>query len=230
MKQSLLTLIIFCVFITPSSFTQTETADYSLTFEAAWSAGTHPDSFPPGPHFSGLIGAVHNGQVKLWEKGELASDGIEQMAETGGKTNLRAEINSAINDGTALSLIDGGGIGRSPGETSISSIQVSLDYPLITVVSMIAPSPDWFVGTESLNMLQDGDWIREIEIELFPYDSGTDSGANFTLPNADTHPPEPVFAIEGAPFLNNGELEPLGVFRFVRTDAPSNVSKWELYD
>ncbi len=46
-------------------------ARYKLTFNATWSAQTHPNEFPPGPHFSGLIGMTHNGNVMLFAKGEI---------------------------------------------------------------------------------------------------------------------------------------------------------------
>ena len=40
-------------------------AEYTVTFDAAWSAATHPEDFPGKPHFSGLIGATHNGDLRF---------------------------------------------------------------------------------------------------------------------------------------------------------------------
>lgn len=42
--------------------------EYEVTFEGTWSAATH-QPFPPGPHFSGLIGATHNADGVFWELG-----------------------------------------------------------------------------------------------------------------------------------------------------------------
>ena len=53
-----------------------QTASYKVTFTATWSAATHPTSFPPNPHFSGLIGGAHNASVTFWEAGSTASVGI----------------------------------------------------------------------------------------------------------------------------------------------------------
>jgi hypothetical protein len=58
-------------------------ARYRLTFNATWSAQTHPNDFPPSPHFSGLIGMTHNTNAVLFTEGETASDGIKNMAERG---------------------------------------------------------------------------------------------------------------------------------------------------
>ena len=73
-------------------------ARYRLTFNATWSAQTHPNEFPSSAHFSGLIGMTHNGNAMLFTKGEIASDGIKNMAETGGKDPLETEIQNFISN------------------------------------------------------------------------------------------------------------------------------------
>ena len=62
-----------------------EPTQYELTFDATWSGDTHPIEFPSNPHFSGLIGAVHGPEAIIWSPGQLASAGMKNMAETGGK-------------------------------------------------------------------------------------------------------------------------------------------------
>ena len=53
---------------------------------------THPVDFPPGPHFSPLIGGTHSSGVAFWAPGALASDGIEAMAERGNPGPLAGEV------------------------------------------------------------------------------------------------------------------------------------------
>lgn len=193
---------------------------YTVTFEATWSEATHPTDFPSGdPHFSGLIGALHNDGTEFWRTGQIATSGIQQMAETGSKSLLTNEVNDAIANGTAEQLLSGSGIGRSPGSAAIGPVVVNQSHPLLTLVSMIAPSPDWFVGVSALTLVDsDGNWINEQVIELAPYDAGTDSGPSYQSPNAATTPRQPIANIEGvAPFSS----EPIGTFRVTRTDAPT---------
>lgn len=192
-----------------------DTAVYSITFNATWSATTHPTDFPPGPHFSPLIGAVHNDSVAFWASGEIASPGIEQMAETGGTSNLTREIRAHI-PGNALSVINGRGIG-SPASTTIEGVQVSLDHPLITLVTMIAPSPDWFVGVAGQSLHDEfGQWVDELQVVLYPYDSGTDDGVSYRSANADSSPKQPIKGLKGViPFSD----QPIGTYTFTRTDA-----------
>lgn len=59
------------------------------------------------------------------------------------------------------------------------------------MVKMI-PSPDWFVGVDSLNLCEGSRWKQEVTIDLQPYDAGTDSGFTFSSPNFPTSPPENI--------------------------------------
>jgi hypothetical protein len=195
--------------------TPEESARYLLTFEAAWSEATHPTDFPSNPHFSGLIGATHKDSVRLWEEGETATPGIQNMAETGGKSPLDSEVEALVADGAACELISGGGIGSSPGVVSVEFV-TSQDCPLVSVVSMIAPSPDWFVGVSGLSLFGDEGWIEDLVVDLYPYDAGTDSGSSYTSPNEPTEVREGIYLIETDPFLVEGEVRPLGVFSFAR--------------
>jgi hypothetical protein len=183
--------------------------DYKVVFDATWSGETH-QHFPPGPHFSGLIGGTHNAQTTFWDLGGQASAGIEAMAELGAKSPLSSEINSAIQKGTAYSLISDGGINPSPSTVSTVFTMHSA-HPLVSLVSMIAPSPDWFVGVSGLPLYQEGHWLSEVTVDLYPYDAGTDSGPNFISANQDTQPQDPITEISGFPFEND---PPLGTFTF----------------
>ena len=194
------------------------TASYRVTFEATWSAATHPDManmFPATPHFSGLIGATHEDGFRLWQAGTIASNGIEAMAELGAKTPFDMEIQQAIDAGRAEHLLSGGGIARSP-DAVVLDFDISLDKPSVTLVSMIAPSPDWFVGVSNLSLLENGDWADELVIGLDPYDAGTDSGASYESRDRDTSPRRPIAHITMPPLASNGVVPVVGTFTFRR--------------
>lgn len=196
-----------------SSVVAQGTATYELTFTATWSADTHPDGFPSNPHFSGLIGATHNSNVVFWATDELASPGIRAMAELGSKGLLTNEVNQAYEAGTAYKLLDGPSIPVSPGVRKMT-FETIPQYPLVTLTSMLAPSPDWFVGTRGLALLDNGRWLDSMQVDLFVYDAGTDSGPNYTSPDQATNPAEDIARIETAPFLVDGSVKPVGTFLF----------------
>lgn len=174
-------------------------AVYRATFAATWSVDTHPINFPASnPHFSPLTGAVHSEQAIFWERGQNATDGIELMAETGGTSILLDEVQAVVDEGRALASITGGGISLSPGSTSVE-FTVNRDYPLVTLVSMLAPSPDWFIGVNSVSMIDaNGDFEQSVTRSLNLYDSGTDGGTRFDSADQDV-PRSPIALVESFP-------------------------------
>ena len=196
---------------------------YELTFTSTWSRDTHPTNFPSGPHFSFLIGGTHNSSVNFWTTGQTASNGIRQMAERGWTSILQGEVQQAINASNAYAVIRGGGIGHSPGSVK-KTFTIHPSWSLVTVTSMLAPSPDWFVGVSGLNLLdENNNWIQRHEVELFVYDAGTDSGSSYHSDDVITDPRENIRRIETSPFLVDGAVKSVGTFVF-ELQAPPEVT------
>ena len=186
-------------------------AVYDVTFDSSWSNATHPGAFPGNAHYSPLIGAVHGDGVTFWEPGGLATNGIEQMAELGATSALRGEVNAAISSGLARSVVQGSGL-NSPASTTLS-ITLDADHPLLTLVTMVAPSPDWFVGVSGISLLENGLWVDELSVSLVAWDSGTDSGTTFTAGNFNTSPAEPIQLVTDVPSLASIPLATLTLTR-----------------
>ena len=221
MIKKLNTILIFAIVLMSISLIngciEENAVEYEVTFNALWSEETHPDDFPSNPHFSGLIGSSHNDKVFFWRLGELASPGIKNMAETGSKSPLNEEIGFTVLNGNALDIISGSGINPSPGSTSVN-FKVSENFPLVSLVSMVAPSPDWFVGVDSINLYENGSFIDEKTVVLYVCDSGTDSGTNYTSPDESTNPPILIYIIEDYPFIFEEELVTIGNFVFKKIE------------
>ncbi len=186
---------------------------YQVTFQGTWTTAATPGGLPGSAHFSPLIGTAHNDQVTFWEVGGMASPGVEDVAELGQNSAFRSEINASDHVGAIIerSL----GTGGTP-EVSVE-FETTQDHPLVTLITMIAPSPDWFVGVSGLSLLDArGRWLSRLEVDLFPYDAGTENGNGFSLSNPATVPQGTITRIRGmAPFTD----EPMARFIFVRQGA-----------
>jgi len=202
----------------PAPGPQPATARYSVTFDATWTRDSHPTDFPDNPHFSPLVGSTHRDGAAFWAPGLLASRGIEDMAERGRTSPIDTTVEGQIARGDAEHLLLGGPIGRSPGSTSLE-FEVSQEHSRVTLVSMVAPSPDWFVGVQGLDLFAGDVWVESITVDLPPWDAGTDHGATFTSPDADAVPQEPIALLTGAPVEWAGGVAPMGSFTFQRLDG-----------
>ena len=97
--------------------------------------------------------------------------------------------------------------------------RVDSKHHLVSLVSMIYPSPDWFVGVSGLELcLGNGSWIEQKILNLYPYDAGTDSGPTYISPDQPTIPKEAIRRIKPnqpndprSPFheADNTEMKPL---------------------
>ena len=118
--------------------------------------------------------------------------------------------------GTAHGELSGGGLSMSPSSVSLEFDIVS-SHPYVTLVSMLAPSPDWFVGVSGLSLLaEDGTWKDREEVSLLLYDAGTDDGATFTAANANSDPAQPISRLTSEPGDTNftDGNPPVGMFTF----------------
>ena len=199
---------------TPGAGTVVLTANYQLTFQADWSSSTH-DVVPSNAHFSKVIGMNHNASTSLFSTGNTASVGIKNMAETGSIIPLDSEILTLTSGGNSGTMFSSTASVTSPGNTSLT-IAVNSGNSYVSMVSMIAPSPDWFIGVNAVNLLENGIFVSSKSVDLFPYDAGSDSGTDFTSPDVSTSPAGNVEKITGTPFLFSSNLTRLGTVTFTK--------------
>ena len=169
-------------------------ATYDVTFQGTWTTASTPGGVVSDGHFTTLVGAVHNAGVTFWRSGERASAGVELVAETGETSRFASEIEASGHAaGVVRQRIGQGGTSRAA-----FTVGMTADHPLITLLSMIGPSPDWFVGVSGLSLLDDSErWVSRHEVDLFPYDAGTEEGTEFSLNNPPTVPQGVITSIRG---------------------------------
>lgn len=196
-------------------------AHYQLTFQSTWSAATHPMQFPGNPHYSPLVGGTHTSNVVFWAPGAIASNGIEQMAESGGTSLFASEVSQQVGSGNANQVLNFGGagaLGTSPGQLTVS-FTAQPNFSELTLVSMLAPSPDWFVGVHGFDLMQNGDWIENAVIPVHVYDSGTDNGTSYTSGNSNTSPRAPISIVTMASGPFQGAPTMVGTFTIQRVSS-----------
>ena len=159
---------------------------YRVTLNIEWNRASHPVTVPPNEHVSPPVVATHQMIGDLFAPGQFASAGVEVMAEVGSTGTLVSELNAkrSVTSVTTGRRIDGAG-------SQSFDVTVEQGGSYISLVTMLAPSPDWFVGVRE-QMFVDGSWRDTVEVDLGNYDAGTDSGPGFTSPNADTNPAQVI--------------------------------------
>ena len=160
---------------------------------------------------------------------------------SGNSTALEMEITQQIMyNKTAWKVIkqtDGPTDGSGAHKKGIM-VEVTADYPLVSLMSMLVPSPDWFVGISGVSLCNAGMWRDYLNItSLQPWDAGTEDGNMFAVNNSETSPPENITIITkdtpGTPFMGANDIATLGTLMFKRINKPaeytcSGEQKYEL--
>ncbi|CAB0038733.1 unnamed protein product [Trichogramma brassicae] len=197
-------------------------AKYELAFEGLWSRYTHPRSFPTKPwnaRFSDVIGASHTNAYRFWQLDVPASDGMKLVAENGNTRLLESELKNQSEH--IRTIIKARGI-NFPNITSktFAVFRVDQQHHLVSVVSMIDPSPDWFLGVSGLELCLDNcSWVDQKQLNLYPIDAGTDNGLSYEASDSPTEPRDVIRRItntwpadERSPFYDESaiDMKPMG--------------------
>jgi len=182
-----------------------EGIQYTVTFSMHWNSTDFPLDYPSNDHFSPLIGWSHNINNTFFQVGTMASPGIKNMAETGNTSPLSDEIDTKIANGEGYFKIIGSGLDSGTGEISVDLV-VNESNPAVTLSTMVAPSPDWYVAVININLLEDGSFVNEKVVDAHVYDAGTDDGETYKSENMPTDPQAPISVFVESPMGNGTEL------------------------
>lgn len=186
-------------------------AVYRLSIRTFWDEDQFPKQYPewrPPAQWSKSIGFSHNPGFRLFSIGSIAGAGVKQFVETGDSDTLDREAasNNFLDAFVAPPITSGAG-------NTSTTIFVDGNNTKVSLVTKLVPSPDWFIGLDSLNLCQDNHFIDSITTEAFPLDAGTDNGFTFTAPNWPTDPPGVIFQIS-----SQYPTHPAGSFHYPHLD------------
>ena len=107
-------------------------------------------------------------------------------------------------------------------------------YSMVSVISMLGPSPDWFVGVDSYDLCGSDGWKDSYMRELPAWDAGTDSGTDFNSADMATMPQDVIRQItkDSDTVLKGNDAIPafakITFTKYTATDKPTTASAHSL--
>ena len=193
-----------------------DSAEYRVTIQLDWSSARFPYQYPKDPHFSRVIGMTHNSKYSLFADGDTASSGLALVATNGRTSILKAELGEALRRRRVGMIHEGDALKAGVG-TVVMTIQVTEAHNRFSFVTMVAPSPDWITGRADSVLNPNGVWVESLELPMWVWDAGVDSGQTLNAPNAPVQPRESVRLAANPYFLYRTGLKPIGSVVFTRT-------------
>jgi len=81
-------------------------------------------------------------------------------------------------------------------------------FDMMSSITMVAPSPDWFTGFYNVRPIDDNSmvWLESFEIATYPWDAGTETGDNYGISNPAEDPKAPILRLTKDTVPDNGVL------------------------
>jgi len=107
-----------------------------------------------------------------------------------------SEIDAQIAAKKAWKRILGGGSLDPEEVQSGINVEVTASFSKVSIITMLAPSPDWFIGIDSLDLCDNGTWRQSWDVKMLPpWDAGTEEGNQFSSSNSASNPHVNIFQI-----------------------------------
>ncbi|KAF2365714.1 Spondin N-terminal [Trinorchestia longiramus] len=165
-----------------------------------------------------MTGLTHSSQHQVFKEGQVATSQLKEFAETGRSDSLDA-VTYERQGSKVLDAFYAPAIREGVGETQ-AKFFADGNHSMVSMVAKIVPSPDWFVGVNSLQLCVAGHWLNATSLELSPLDAGTDQGLAFTSPSWQLTPADVVKRI-----TNTSPSHPASSFAYPeKTSLPTMAS------
>lgn len=130
-----------------------------------------------GSYFTPIAVVAHDSEARLFEVGKFASTEIEQMAEGGsieGIQTIAADLGAPMVANPAEGVL-------APGAMTMATLDTG-DNKWLSIVSMILPSNDGFMGVDSWYI---PDEAGTYTVYVNAYDAGTEANDELLVPGPD---------------------------------------------
>jgi len=161
-------------------------AKYKVTFKNLLTPENFRGLIPPtGLIYSPLAGFSHSNRFSFFTIRGFANRAVEEIAETGVNNRIIRRGRRARAQGRGVKSVVDAGAPTLPGKSTTVLLNVDCENSFVTVIGMIAPSPDWIVQINNRNLFdtQRGRFVRHMSGDLIAYDTGVDDGREFTDPS-----------------------------------------------
>ncbi len=163
-------------------------ADFSVTIVNT----TH------GTYFTPLLITAHAETIHLFQAGQPASDDIRAMAEGGDTSGLEASIGGADQD----TVVNPAGGLLGPGASVTTDLNTDASgHSVLSLVAMILPTNDGFVGVDSLAIPQDPGTYTYY---LNAWDAGTEANDEIVVGGSGGAPGTPGIPADPGGFAGTG--------------------------
>ena len=149
---------------------------YKVSVVVDWSSRSHEGNYPNSAHLSQPVFWTGSSNP-VFAIEQNPSEGMKEFSVSGRTRALKQELESFIENET-ISQFDIKDRIDAPGSDSYE-VTLTREDPVFSLISKLAPSPDWFLALEGVNMLEDNRWKDNVRVSMVALDGGVSGGNEF---------------------------------------------------
>ena len=167
---------------------------------------------PTGAGFGETVIVAHKCAASFFSVGNLASAGVQALAEDGSTSDFQAEVTAAVAAGDAQASWTIGAPNSPTGnKNGPRSVPVEDEFSCLTILVKINPTSDWFAGVSAHDLRAGGTWPtpgnnNSIFVDLFPFDAGTLDGEEFATSSTATNPQGTIASLRNSGKFSNNKI------------------------
>ncbi|KAI5646044.1 hypothetical protein NE865_01937 [Phthorimaea operculella] len=168
-----------------------DVAVYNVKLHMMWDDDIFHKEFPGKAQWSQVFGQSHNRSYALYRVGEVSRPSVLDFIQFGTLDPLmeESEEEPKVYDQFIAPAVENG-----EGETE-TVVFVDGEHSMVSLMSKILPSEDWFIGVDSLDLCLRSSWVDQLTLDLEPMEAG--------IEGQDNKNPKPVKKIPHSHFGRN---------------------------
>lgn len=147
------------------------TQTFKVTFHMKWTKSRFGNSVPYNAHVSPLTTATHTKRFSPFSLYGYADKAVETVAESGNNMPLIQQLraNPMVYKVAHLSKPTSN---KGPATVHVQA-KAGRQALHLSAIAMLAPTPDWIVAINNVELCRKGRWARKIRGSLYAWDAGT---------------------------------------------------------
>lgn len=156
---------------------------FSIEFKGFWGADTHPTDYPADAKFSDILLVSHSGSNVLFSEGSKVASWFRDYVKTQNTESFNTFFKESKENGRIEDFVVQAGCGANA--STEFEFTATGEHDRVSLISKLSPSPDWFVGINSLD-LNFFEASSSATYILPIYDAGVFSGKTYTEQGEET--------------------------------------------
>lgn len=191
-------------------------AQYRVKLTTTFTEDNFPTDYPEDATFGTIMVITHAPDIDIFEINEFANEGVKSYIENNDVNAIGSFLSNQLGEEREADFVVTSEDFIEGDDSKVINVSVTPTRTRFTILAKLNPSPDWFIGLSSFDIVADDgiSLITSETIEFFAMDAGLFDGATYTETGEITN--EVITTRKSSPFSEGLFAPTIGKFEINR--------------